>query len=458
MKSVLFLILSLLTPIIGFTQWDNIIENIDTTGTINLTNSSWSNTLIRNCTIHNTGTGNDGIFLRDVKNVRIENCTIYDIDGQAGIRFSISGNGTDSVQIINNTLYNLAENGINAPQRSQNSTPLNQDHLEIIGNTIYNSGLGSSNGLHHAIYCQAADYTIKNNIIFGIRDGNGISVRSSGILSGNTVSGESKANKPAMRYFSDHYTGESDTLLIENNILYNDSSNAHSLDIFDLANLYQNSSGNNHVVKNFNIRFNTVVSFYFNKYALRISDDYDQNDYSIQTDGNLFLNTANVGNCLSVPTNTIQNYNLLTTSITNFQSNTAPYNFHLADNHEAVGHVGGNTNNYPTNDIDGELRLIGFLDAGADQYSLITATQELKKEILITIYPNPVKNNNEIIVSSKTGIKTIKILSSIGQLIFNEDYPSNSRSEIIDLSQIMSVKGLYYVLVDNNKTIPLVIN
>ncbi len=297
--------LMLFSSILMGQTWDNVIQNIDTTATINLVGSSWNNTLIKNCTIHNTGNGNDGIFLRDVQNVRIENCVIYDIDGQGAIRLSISGNGTDNITITGNTLYNLQENGINAPQRSQNSTPLNQDNLVIEGNIIYNTGLGSNNGLSHAIYCQAADFKIQNNTVFGIRDGNGISVRSSGKISGNIVSGESKANKPAIRYFSDHFTGVSDSLIIENNIIYNDSSSAHTLDIFDFTSLYQNSISDNHIVKNFNIRFNTIISLQSNKYGVRISNDYDQAGYSTILEGNIIINTNSLSQCVSAPFNTI---------------------------------------------------------------------------------------------------------------------------------------------------------
>lgn len=454
MKIIALIVLLFSSEVLSAQIWDNVIENLDTTGTISLVGASWNNTLIKNCTIHNTGTGNDGIFLRDVQNVRIENCTIYDIDGQGGIRLSISGNGTDSVVIINNTLYNLQENGINAPQRSQNSTPLNQDNLVIEGNTIYNTGLGSSSGLHHAIYCQAADFKIVNNKIFGIRDGNGISVRSTGKISRNIISGESKANKPAIRYYSDHFTGNSDSLVIENNIIYNDSSVAHALDIFDFANLYQNSVSDLHVVKNFNIRFNTIVSFHSNKYGIRISNDYNQSGYSTTIEGNLIINTASLSQCISVPSSTSQLYNLLQDNLSNFMSNTPPLDFHISNSHAAVDFVGNTSSNYPLLDIDGQFRS-GNLDAGADEYSATTGVNSISNQSKHRVFPNPISAGETINIQSSQNIFSVRIFSSNGQEVFNKEFLPVSKTTTI-VSPI-SQSGIYFLRINNSQTVALIV-
>ncbi|MEO1450666.1 MAG: right-handed parallel beta-helix repeat-containing protein, partial [Bacteroidota bacterium] len=407
---LLILISSLALGNVPAQPWDHVFENIDTTNTIRLTSPEWNNTLIKNCTIHDTGNGNDGIFLRDVRNVRIENCTIYNIDGQGGIRLSISGNGTDSVVIIQNTIFDVQENGINAPQRSQNSPPLNQDHLQIIGNTIYNTGLGADNGLHHAIYCQAADFLIKDNTIFGIRDGNGISVRSSGIISGNVVSGSSKAEKSCIRYFSDHMTGNSDSLLIENNILWNNVPNGHVLDIFDHAPLYTNSNGDSHVVKRFNIRFNTAVSLVTDAFALRISDDYESPTYTLRADGNLLVNTATLANCASVPGSIQAHANLLKDNLDHFASQTTPYDFHLNTMHQAVNFVGDSTANFPLVDIDGDMRNPAELDAGADELVISTGIAPRNIGEQFEVFPNPVGKDAQLTIQSLSHIHTIQIL------------------------------------------------
>ena len=455
MNFVSTILLLLFSQVMIGQSWDNVIENIDTTGTINLIGSSWNNTLIKNCTIHNTGNGNDGIFLRDVKNVRIENCTIHDIDGQGGIRLSISGNGTDSIVIINNTLYDLQENGITAPQRSQNSIPLNQDNLVIEGNTIYNTGLGSSSGLNHAIYCQAADFKILNNVVFGIRDGNGISVRSSGLVSGNIVSGESKDDKPAIRYFSDHFKGDSDSLIIENNILYNDSSSAHTLDIFDFANLYENSVSDNHIVKNFNIRFNTIISFHSNKYGVRISQDYDRSSYSTILEGNLIINTNSLTQCISAPNRTTQSYNLLQDNLSNFMSDNQPFDFHISNSHEAINYVGNRSSNFPMYDIDGELRE-GNLDAGADEYLMTTGINIIGNGSKHGLFPNPVSIGQPITVESNQHINSIVLFSSDGKKMFNESL--NSKSNTTTLVLPVNQSGIYFMRVNNSQTSVLFVN
>lgn len=455
MKTITLITLLFSSQLVSAQIWDNVIENVDTTGTISLVGASWNNTLIKNCTIHNTGSGNDGIFLRDVQNVKIENCTIYDIDGQGGIRLSISGNGTDSVIIMNNTLYNLQENGINAPQRSQNSTPLNQDNLIIEGNTIYNSGLGSSSGLHHAIYCQAADFSIANNTIFGVRDGNGISVRSSGKISGNIISGESKANKPAIRYFSDHFTGNSDSLIVENNIIYNDSSSAHTLDIFDFANLYQNSISDNHIVKNFNIRFNTIISLQSNKFGVQISNDYNQIGYSTIVEGNIIINTNSLSQCISVPTNTVQLYNLIQDNLSNFSSDLQPFDFHILDSHSAINYVGNSSSNYPVYDIDGDLRS-GNLDAGADEYTATTGINVLNHQSEYKIYPNPLVLGESIKIEGDQNISNIVIFKSNGQEVFNEKIDLTSNRTTLDLPEVN--EGMYFLQINNAVTIPFIIN
>lgn len=371
MKRYLLIWLLLGWGLCSFSQpWDNVIEYIDTTQTINLIGESWNNTLIRNCKIHDTNQGSSGIYLKDVSNVRIENCEIYNIGGHGGIQFSNTGYGTEKVVIEGNKIYNCQNNGIAAPQRSQAKIPLNQIELKIIGNIIYNTGMSSSRGSYHAIYCQASDFLIKKNRIFGERDGNGISVRSSGKICENVVSGWSKSNKPAIRYFSDHKKGSTDSLIIENNIVWNDSTNANGIELYQFAPLYQNNRGDAHVVKNFNIRFNTSITFKDDKYAIYIHDDYGNDGYSSVVDGNIVINLFNKNNTIVYPSSTKISGNYIGTSLTNFVNPHPPYNFRITKLHQAVNYSTGKTKNYPLVDIDGEKRTSNVLDAGADQISV----------------------------------------------------------------------------------------
>lgn len=450
---VIILILLGWNPLMG-QSWDHIIEDLDTTGTIRLVGEMWNNTLIKNCTIHNTGANKDGIFLREVKNVRIENCKIYDIEGMAGIRMSISGQGTDSVVIENNTIYNVQENGISAPQRSQNEIPLNQDHLIINNNTIYNTGLGSSNGLHHAIYCQAADFIISNNKIYGIRNGNGLSVRSSGKISGNVISGYSKSNKPAIRYYSDHFTGPSDTLLVENNILYNDQSAAHTLDIYDFAPLFQGSNSDSHIVKNINIRFNTILSFQPNKYSVRISEDFAKNGYSSTIEGNVILHTKSVEGCITAPLNTKTTSNVLIDQFENFVASVEPYDFHILKSHIDVDYVGTNSMNHPTHDIDGDPR-IGKLDAGADEYVLETSLIDRKLHDSYTLFPNPCFTQDIVHLHSNQNIHSVTVFDNSGIKILELTFQNRSKSRDLFLNDIKP--GNYFIQINHETTIPFYI-
>jgi hypothetical protein len=376
MKSIVLIWLLLCWGLFSFSQpWDNVIEYIDTTQTINLIGESWNNTLIRNCKIHDTNQVSSGIYLKDVSNVRIENCEIYNIGGHGGIQFSNTGNGTEKVEIEGNKIYNCQKNGIAAPQRSQAKIPLTQLELKIIGNMIYNTGMSSSRGSYHAIYCQASDFLIEKNRIFGERDGNGISVRSSGIISKNIVSGWSKSNKPAIRYFSDHMKGTTDSLIIENNIAWNDSTDAHVIELHRFAPLYQNNREDTHVVKNFNIRFNTSITFKDDKNAVYIHDDYGNDGYKTVVDGNIVINIFNKNNTMAFPSSTNTSGNYIGTSFDNFVNPHPPYNFRITKLHQAVNYSTGKTKNYPLEDIDGEKRTPNVLDAGADQ---ITISFDLK--------------------------------------------------------------------------------
>ena len=71
--------------------------------------------------------------------------------------------------------------------------------------------------------------------------------------------------------------------------------------------------------------------------------------------------------------------------------------------------------------------------------------------VSINIFPNPVSSNLNIIYSSNnvSDIK-IKLMNSLGQIVFNENYLSNSKIELqIDLRNYSS--GLYQVQFSNEK-------
>jgi len=196
-------------------EYTRIIENLVLTDTLVLSGHEWDNTLIRNVTIQNVSSG-DGITLRDVNNIRIENCTIKNVDG-TGIRLS-QGGSTENVTIVNNSITNTGCNGISSGQDFD--AGFDQLNLQIIGNYIDGTGLNGSwsNPDYHGMYIQSTDFLIKDNVVFNSKDANALSVRSSGVITGNLVD---SADRAGVTYYSDHMTGLSDTLIVENNVFLN---------------------------------------------------------------------------------------------------------------------------------------------------------------------------------------------------------------------------------------------
>ncbi|MBF0392503.1 MAG: right-handed parallel beta-helix repeat-containing protein [Alphaproteobacteria bacterium] len=225
--------------------YDRVIENLVISNTLRLDGHQWDNTLIRNVTIKNVS--GDGIFLRNVDNVRIENSTIDNISG-TGIRLSTSGSTTD-VTIADNTITNTTRDGIAVGQRYEDGV----DHfgLKVIGNHIDTTGTAGSSGLYHGIYVQSSDFHIEGNHVTNSTDGNAISVRSSGLVRGNLIDGTGKSG---ISYYADHMRGPTDLLTIENNIIV-DTGNGTTRSDIDLLSIPDNGN----VVRNFNIRNNTVT-------------------------------------------------------------------------------------------------------------------------------------------------------------------------------------------------------
>jgi Ca2+-binding RTX toxin-like protein len=193
--------------------YTRIVENLVLTSTLRLDSSEWDNTLVRNVTIKNVS--GDGIFIKGVKNVKIENVTIDKVSG-SGIDLS-STKSTKDVVIENNKITNIGVNGISASQRAADGV----DHpgLVIRGNHIQNTGQDSPrNGLDHGIYVQTSDVLVEYNTVLNSAAGNGISIRSSGVVQYNTIDG---AYEAGVGYFPDHMAGPSDKLVVHGNVIKN---------------------------------------------------------------------------------------------------------------------------------------------------------------------------------------------------------------------------------------------
>ena len=335
-------------------------ENLTFTSRLLIDGYAANGTIIRNCTFIDIA--DDAILLRDVNEVTIENCTFTNCGGHAAIRLSSYGS-TDQVIITGNTIIDSPGNGIVAG--NYESDGHQHTNVTISNNTIHNSGLGSPySGLTHHIYVQAPDALIEGNVLSGTRDGNGISIRSSGIVRNNRISGHSLGGgKSAIRYYSDHRRGPLNRLLIENNMVDNRDGPSELITIFEPAGHYDGES--DHVVEHIIIRFNTSISTHSAKPSVRIDGGYAADPYVIEIYGNLLVNTVDnlfiYSNGPLVPQTEIDN--LTMTDLTGFAG---ADDFHLLDGHPAIGHV-DEVSEFPADDIDGDQRLGPILDAGADQ-------------------------------------------------------------------------------------------
>lgn len=195
--------------------WVNSYVNQTISAPVTLAGSAWNSTLIRNCSFR--GIAGSALTLRSVEGVRVENCVFEDI-GENAIHMSVTGSGTKDVTLIGNTIQNCGRNGITGGQRYKEG--IDQKNYRVLDNRIENVGLdpGLKSGLLHGIYVQAQDFLIEGNTVLNAADGNGISVRSSGVVRGNTCDG---AAKSGIAYYADHMHGPSDLLLIEGNVIRN---------------------------------------------------------------------------------------------------------------------------------------------------------------------------------------------------------------------------------------------
>ncbi len=256
-------------------DFDHVFDGVERTSTLRLVGHEWDNTLVQNCSIHDTGS--DGIYMRDVRNVVIYNCEIWNVgssEGNRGIKISGYGGGTQDVVIDGNYIHDIPKSGIFSGQTYPGGTE--HSGLRILNNRIERTGTNSGTNAHHPIYLQSSEFYIEGNVISGPREGNGISIRSSGVVRCNNVSGTSSTGRPAIRYFGDHDAGASNLLIIENNIVVDDNIGIHLYP--PTVTSKSGSSPPAHIVKNFIIRYNTADG----SPDIKVDSGYDNDRYSVQ--------------------------------------------------------------------------------------------------------------------------------------------------------------------------------
>lgn len=180
-----------------------------------------------------------GIELRGVSDGRIANTSVADVAGsclylkgvqrvdvvdvdvtgcdQTGIRISNEVDSFD-VSIVGGTVVDTgrAADGSNGSCLTAGQTgAVSHPNLLIDGLSV---DLCGASGLDHGIYVQAQDFVIRN-VVVGRVTGNGISVRSSGLVETSRINGPVGSGKAGIRYFNDHPCGPSDQVVITGNSL-----------------------------------------------------------------------------------------------------------------------------------------------------------------------------------------------------------------------------------------------
>lgn len=319
-----------------------LIENQTFNQTVLIDGHDYDGTIIRNCVFEDIK--GDALQIRDVNNLCIENCTFKSISENA-IRFRNSGS-SDGVKILENTIYNIEHNGILAAENHINTT--------IKGNNIRNVGLSNASSIaghpHHGIYFQGFNVNISENIIHDVINdqGNCVSIRTYGQVSKNVLY---NATDHGISYYSDH-PGNDGLLLIENNFIYDNGKRG--------VHLASNGTSANHIGEVI-VRFNTIITN--NKSP--ISTNESLTDVALSFIGNILIRTDGGTEFIYSNQTYSDLYNLTTSGDLNFQDFTNR-NLHLTETSSAQNFATG-AENFPDEDIDGDIRDVTNLDAGADQ-------------------------------------------------------------------------------------------
>lgn len=211
-----------------------------------------SNVAIVNSTFSNRR--GHGVTIGNSSNIKIAGSNFHKIRDTA-ILLRRSG-GTNNVAIFKNNITEIGGDGVHAAKRFKQ----NVDHtnLVIYENTIKNVGL-KKEAQFHGIYTQSSGVNIVKNNVSGFVDGNGISVRSDGLVWANYVDIVSgRKHGSGIKYFSDHKTGNSKTLIVADNTVI--GSRLYAAIHFDMASqaIPNNIPPQDFVVNNFRVLRNNV--------------------------------------------------------------------------------------------------------------------------------------------------------------------------------------------------------
>jgi hypothetical protein len=297
--------------------------------------------IIRNCTFENMT--DIALLIKTVDHVIIKDCIFRNLKSHA--IFLQEGQSSDNILIEGNEIYNVSGIGIFAGE--------NHINTKCLGNIINEVGLVNIEGhTPHGIYLSGKNFMIEGNTIsnsgseFG--KGLGISVRSYGTIAKNKIYG-GKASGIA---FSSDHPAFYGTLLIENNVIFDNFENAISL--------YMSNADS--PLGKVTVRFNTLLSS--NKPVV-YANTWKSMESELESLGNILIRTDGDTNYVDVSTSNpfAESKNLVSGGDLGFK-NFAGRDFHLISGAKALNFAVGIID-FPLTDMENKDRSSSDLDAGA---------------------------------------------------------------------------------------------
>ncbi|WP_168120881.1 right-handed parallel beta-helix repeat-containing protein [Paenibacillus sp. HB172176] len=221
--------------------WDWVYQNVDKSSRLEVADRE--NILIIGTTIHDV-INDMGMYIARSSNVRIEDTIVEDVTDSGSYGMAVYLYRSDEIimnesiireqvwmgttehahalhiyagsdiTIEHSDIYNVDGNGITIEAEN--------DNIVIDDNDIYNTGSRpySASAPYHGIYSKAPDVLIENNRIHDSLDGSAISMRSTGVVQGNTLYNNKHAS---IAYWPDYAKGSSNALTIEDNTIWQDN-------------------------------------------------------------------------------------------------------------------------------------------------------------------------------------------------------------------------------------------
>ena len=225
-------------------------------GTLALDIDGLSNVFVRNCTIGDTS--DTGLRVGNSTDVVFYQCTVQNTSRFGAQLRDTPGNGSARVYFIDCTFRNCIDDGIQIPQAAD----IGEDNPDcvIIVCDFEDVGQPQSGPGQHAVYTQGTNCLVLDNVLRGVVDANGISIRSDGIVHNNDVQVNSDRHPGAgagIKYFSDHRTGPNKRLIIADNTIASPSGELDAGIDLDRTTSNQFGSDEDWVVNDFYLLRNT---------------------------------------------------------------------------------------------------------------------------------------------------------------------------------------------------------